>query len=621
MGAYRISKIPSSDRKWEVVLIIALWVPLILWHTGSISFLDPNEGLYGSIAREMAEGGDWVTPRFNGVRYLEKPPLLFWLSALTSLVLGPSEMAVRLWSALPALGSAILTWKIGHFIYGGRTGLLSAIILLSGVGFFRYARVAAPDLLLVFSITLSMFGLVKAIYESESSRTGYGWSIVNRQSLILFYLGIALAVLSKGLVGIVIPALTVGLFFFVTTGGWQIGKGGVKRLLTTTFSLFSLRGFLVLLLVALPWHLLAAWENPGFFQFHIVDNHFLRFFGGRIFVEDDIPVNAFAFLALTWGIWFFPWSLLFPAALRQGFPFPSTTNSQHENLRMLVGLWALVVLGFFSLCFYKLEHYFLPAIPPLSLMVGAAWNEAFSSSRDSRGVNWCMGLGALFCAFIGTVLLLYSDRLTPWSLLSGLAELNVYYRILKEHGTALPFGSVLPFVQLLQLLGGVLVVGLPLAFAFFRCRMPRASFITVGAVACLIALLVFRLLLIIEPHHSTKPVAKTVLLQAGSSDLIIHEGSLEYSGGLPFYTGRRIHLLNETESGMVFGSRFPESGHLFLDNAKFTRLWGNDGRVFLVSRFPTDASVVEHLARESVFLVGRYGARWLYSNRPMSNGS
>ena len=104
-------------------------------------------------------GGDWITPHFNGVRYLEKPPLYFWLTAFTTTLFGPSEWAVRLWSALPALGTAILAWRIGGLIYGSHAGLLSAIILLTGVGVFRYVRVAVTDSLLVFSLTLAISGL------------------------------------------------------------------------------------------------------------------------------------------------------------------------------------------------------------------------------------------------------------------------------------------------------------------------------------------------------------------------------------------------------------------------------------------------------------------------------
>ena len=149
----------NSKWKRELLLILVVSMPFLFGGIGSIDFLDPDEGMYGAIAREMAEGGDWITPHFNGVRYLEKPPLYFWLTALTTTLFGPSEWAVRLWSVLPTLGTAILVWRIGGLIYGSHAGLLSAIILLTGVGVFRYVRVAATDSLLVFSLTLAIYGL------------------------------------------------------------------------------------------------------------------------------------------------------------------------------------------------------------------------------------------------------------------------------------------------------------------------------------------------------------------------------------------------------------------------------------------------------------------------------
>src|SRR3990172_12618794 len=151
-----------TSSKWrELFLILLLSFPFIFWGVGSISLLDPDEGMYGAIAREMAEKGDWITPHFNGIRYLEKPPLYFWLTAITIFLFGPSEWAARLWSALPTLGTAILIWSIGRALYNSRAGLLSAIILVTSVGVFRYTRVAATDSLLVFSLTLSLYGFVR----------------------------------------------------------------------------------------------------------------------------------------------------------------------------------------------------------------------------------------------------------------------------------------------------------------------------------------------------------------------------------------------------------------------------------------------------------------------------
>ena len=178
--------------KKELLLILAVSIPFLLFGLGSIDLLDPDEGLYGSIALEMAKSGDWITPHFNGIRYLEKPPLYFWLTAGAVFLFGPSEWVIRLWSAVPVLGAAILTWRIGALLYGSLAGTLSAIVLVTNVGIFRYTRVAATDCLLVFSLALSLYGFARAMLaRSDAEQLSAG--------PLCFYLGAALRFLSKGL--------------------------------------------------------------------------------------------------------------------------------------------------------------------------------------------------------------------------------------------------------------------------------------------------------------------------------------------------------------------------------------------------------------------------------------
>ncbi len=580
---------------------------------GSISLLDPDEGMYGAIAREMVEKGDWITPHFNGVRYLEKPPLYFWLTAIATAFFGPTEWAIRLWSTLPTLGTAILCWQIGRFLYGGRTGLLSAIIFVTSIGVFRYARVAATDSLLVFSLTLSLYGFVKARLSQRSIVNGQ-WGRGRGRTIdylrltfdsppgsLVFWLGIALGMLSKGLVGIFLPFLIVGLYL------WFSGERVTPKEMHLKW---GLPFFLVL---TVPWHLLAAWKNPGFFEFYVMDNQFLRFFSDRAFLEDDVPVTTIAFVGLTF-IWFFPWSLFLSATLRQGFPDRRSVSPPQEKLRLLVGLWAVAVIGFFALSSSTLEHYILPALPPLSLMVGVLWAEAVGAPKPLPSLKWLLVASAIGCGLVGVALILWADRLTSNGVFSWLAELNVYYRILKDQGMPFPFPSVAPFVPLAKGLGIVLAIGLPLAMILFCLRKPWASFIAVTGVAAGVAVMVLRLDFVMEPHHSTKSVALALKTRAQKGEIIVHEGPLEYSGGLPFYSGRQIYVLNGKRGDLDFGSRYPEGRDLFLNDGDFARLWKGNRRVFFVTRLMERENALKKLSLENVFLLGRYGSRSLYSN-------
>src|SRR5438128_6280490 len=188
--------IPQSAVYMLLALSLLLFVPKL-----GIPLLDPDEGLYAEIAREMVTSGDWVIPHVNGLPYLEKPPLYFWLTALTFQLFGPSEWATRLWSAISALGTVLLTWRIGRRLYGAPAGLMAGVVVATVVGNALYVRRASTDQLFVFCLTLAMYGFLR-----DAERPDRG-----RARFLLLYLGAALGVLAKGFLGLVFPLLIVGL--------------------------------------------------------------------------------------------------------------------------------------------------------------------------------------------------------------------------------------------------------------------------------------------------------------------------------------------------------------------------------------------------------------------------
>jgi 4-amino-4-deoxy-L-arabinose transferase-like glycosyltransferase len=271
-------------------------------------------------------------------------------------------------------------------------------------------------------------------------------------------------------------------------------------------------------------------------------------------------------------------------------------------------VWTVIVLAFFMASRTTLEYYALPAFPALAVMVGGAW----ASGRD---VGRWMVAGVIGCVAAGCGALWAAAHLTPAATLSGLAELNVYYRILREQGQPLPFESVKPFALLLQGLGAALVVGWIAAGVAWWRAWPRAAFGAVAATAVAIALLIVQLLYVVEPHHSAAPVSTAIGAVAGPRDVVAHEGSLEYSAALPFYTGRRVVVVNGVRGDLEIASRRPEAKGWFVDDAGFAARWKGEGRVFLVTQRPRAQSVAASLPGETVHLLGRYGSRWLYSNR------
>jgi 4-amino-4-deoxy-L-arabinose transferase-like glycosyltransferase len=559
-----------------VYILLALGLLLFVPKLG-MPLLDPDEGLYAEIAREMLSRGDWVIPHVNGLPYLEKPPLYFWLTALTFQLFGPSEWATRLWSAIAALGTVLLTWRIGRRLYGGPAGLMAGVVVATVVGNALYVRRASTDQLFVFCLTLAMYGFLR-----DAERPDRG-----RARFLLFYVGAALSVLAKGFIGVVFPVLIVGL-----------GLAAARRLGWRELNL--VRGTALFAVIAVPWHALVAWRSPMLFNFYVVDNHLLRFLNARRYVEDDVPSSTLAFLVASF-LWAFPWSV-FTLARRAPDPLSSA------RWRPVVVIWLVAIVGLFALSRFKHEYYALPAFPALAVLVGAAW----TSGRDIG--RWLV-IGLIGCSAVGIWALYVGAGLTPAQALSGLAELNAYYRILRDQGVPFPFASARPFGELLQALGLVLLAGWGLAMLCWLRGWRRGAFASLVGVAGVITVLLFRLLDVVEPHHSVKEIAQAITAQAGPADVLVVEGSLEYSPALPFYTRRPFTMVNGAVNYFSIAASLPEARGFFMSTGDLIRLWEGPQRVFLVVRRPRGQSVVAALPAARVHEIGRHGSRWLYSNR------
>jgi 4-amino-4-deoxy-L-arabinose transferase-like glycosyltransferase len=537
-------------------------------------FLDPDEGLYATIAREMVLTGDWVVPHANGLPYLEKPPLYFWLTSLTFALVGPSEWATRLWTALAAIGTVILTWRLGRRLHGSRAGLLAGLVMATLVGNALYVRKASTDQVFVLCFTLAMYGFLRDAERADRGRARF----------LLFYLGVALGVLAKGLIGL-LPALIVALGMGVVRGpSWRDLNLG--------------RGTVLVLAVAAPWHALVAWRAPTLFEVYLLDAHLLRFFDARRYVEADVPLSTVGFLAATF-VWAFPWSVFSLAR-------PGPDGPPRARWRPVIVIWLVVVLGLFALSRFKHEYYGLPAFPALAVLVGAAW-------AGGRDIGRWLVIGLLGCGAVGLGALWAGAGLTSGQVLDGLAQLNAYYRILRDQGVPLPF-EPRPFGVLLRGLGLALLVGWGLATLCWARGWRRSAFATLVGLSGAITLLIWSLLDVVEPHHSVKEVAQAIGRQVAPADVVVVEGSLAYSGALPFYTGRRVLLVNGAVDYFAISARLPEARGVFIDSTELIRLWEGPGRVFLVARSSPE-SVAAALPATSLRELGRYGARRLYANR------
>ncbi len=352
---------------------------------GSIPLLEPDEGRYAEIPREMLATGDFVTPHLNGVLYFEKPPLYYWLGAASLASFGPNEFASRFWSALLGLGGVGLAYVLGRSMGGLRTGTHAAVILATSPLHMVLARVNIIDPTLTFFVdgALVCFWLAQAWERGRAAAAL--WHGVFAAS--------ALAVLTKGLIGIVIPAAVIGLYV-VLARQWTI----LARVPWVT-------GILLFLAIAVPWHVVVARRNPDFLWVYFVREHLLRY--ATPIAAREEPFWFFPAILLP-GL--LPWWGLLPTVARLLRPLAEIRREKRHVLFLAV--WAGFVVVFFSASESKLIPYVLPAVLPLAVVVALSLG-----APGERGVGlarWGMSLSSLLLATVGAGFLWMSLGWTPW---------------------------------------------------------------------------------------------------------------------------------------------------------------------------------------------------------------
>ena len=267
----------SNNPRYRWLWIVLLWAVVYIPGLFSPPLLDDADSVHAEAAREMVVRGDWTTLYIDGVRYLEKAPLLYWEMAASFDVFGVKDWAARLPLILGLLALLLETYVFGRAFHGERAGFWAAIILTLSIGPYLFTRILIPDILIALWLTLGMDFFLRTLDEQPPSR----WSCWG------FAAAAALNVLTKGLIGIVFPVAIAGIYLILT--------GNVKHVLRMRV----VSSTLVLLAIAAPWHIAAADRNPaagesrGFLWFYFVNEHFLRYLGKRIPHDyDTVPLGS-----------------------------------------------------------------------------------------------------------------------------------------------------------------------------------------------------------------------------------------------------------------------------------------------------------------------------------------
>ncbi|HEX5084598.1 MAG TPA: glycosyltransferase family 39 protein, partial [Blastocatellia bacterium] len=272
---------PAFDQlspRIHLSLLLLLAALIYVGSAWSPSLQDDADAAHAEAAREMVERGDWVTLHINGVRYLEKAPLIYWAVAASYKIFGFTEFATRFPLALGAMLLVAAVYYFGRWMGGGRAGFYSGLAMCTGLGVYLFTRIMIPEVVISFFMTVAFYFFLKVYLGELETRYAY-----------VFYACMAAAVLTKGLIGIVFPCGALFVFVLMTNGWKQLLK------------MRPITGALLFLAIAVPWHALAIWRNEKFFWFYFINEHFLRYLGKREPVDyDTVPIASFWLLHLVW---------------------------------------------------------------------------------------------------------------------------------------------------------------------------------------------------------------------------------------------------------------------------------------------------------------------------------
>jgi 4-amino-4-deoxy-L-arabinose transferase-like glycosyltransferase len=341
----------SSTFQWVLALIFsAIWFAMLAART----LVPTDEGRYAEMAREMLATGDWITTRLNGIKYFEKPPLQIWMTALAFKFFGIGEWQARLWTGLCGLSGIALTAAAGTRVFGKATGFCAALILASMLFWSAMGHINTLDMGLAGSMTLCLCALLI----SQTSFIASGASETSRRWMFICWAGMALAVLSKGLIGLALPGAVL-IIYTVVARDWAIWK-----------RLYLLPGLAIFAIITVPWFVLVSLQNPEFPHFFFIHEHFQRF-TSKVHHREGPWYYFFPILVL--GL--LPWL----AVTLQSFSVAASskttalsgnefTKSQFQPTKLLL-VWVIFIFVFFSMSGSKLPSYILPIFPAIALLI------------------------------------------------------------------------------------------------------------------------------------------------------------------------------------------------------------------------------------------------------------
>jgi len=332
--------------------------------TGSYHLIIPDEGRYAEVAREMLTSGNWITPHLDGVVFLDKPILMYWLEAFAMKIWGVNEFAVRVFPACIGSLGVVLTYLAGRQLFNRRTAIASSLVLMTSLLYFLATHYVDMDLLIAVLVSGALWFFIMAMsVGNDLQRKSYLW---------VAYIFAALAVLTKGLIGIVFPMMVIGVWILVLNEWRQL-----KRMCL-------LSGLGLFLLIVMPWYIMVQIHNPGFFHYFFIFEQFERYVGKGFNMH-----NPIYFYPLVIIVGMFPWVIfLFQSLLFAGKEIIVHRKAAFKLVFLV--LWPLLILIFFSIPKSKIVGYILPVFPPLAMLIGVYFDRYWNELAVKNSLRWAL---------------------------------------------------------------------------------------------------------------------------------------------------------------------------------------------------------------------------------------
>ena len=597
----------SADGLSHAVVLVVLVAAIV--YIGCIisppALMDDVDAVHGQIARNMLDSGDWTIAHLNGVPYIEKAPLMYWLIATGYRVMGVHDWVAR----IPiALSSVLLCWIVtlyGRWAFGRRAGFYAGLCLATCAGLFLFTRILIPDVMLTLAVCVGFWSFQRVL-ESDPLREDAASNPRLWATLLAASLGIG--ILLKGLIAVVLP-VGGGLLYLAITR--QIFSLNVwKRLRVGS-------GALIILAIAAPWHILAIRRMPpyfdltmhsgpgeyhGFFWFYFLNEHVFRFLGLRYPRDyNTVPRTAFWLLHL---IWLFPWCVYFPAAARLDY----RPLDRAGRTRLLALCWVGFLLLFFTFSTTQ-EYYSMPIYPALALLLGCAMA---GQDRWSRWGTKALGaIAGIIVLAIAALLFTVWDLPAPGDISSALQQHPEAYTLSLGHLGDLTIKSFAYLRAPLALAGLGFLAG---AIGVWRLSFHRAVLALALMMICFLhagrmALVVF------DPYLSSRPLAEA-LMHAPEGALIV-DGPYYPFSSVFFYANREALLLNGRFNNLEYGSYAPGAPAVFIDDAKVRQLWPGPARYYLLADETQVPRLGELLGTSNLRAVAASGGKFLFTNNPV----